>query len=162
MSYLGKRKRNMLGGYTVKIKRPIDKQLFYMKGTGLDSTQDDRDFFTVTYPCTITGIRWEFNFVQDAGTGIAEGAWVLTINRESGNNPNTISLTNQTTMYAPEQDVLAWGTWAIDNNTQTVTTSGTTKTMRKLMTGDVIWVSLKGVDTNTTQYTGALQFFLKG
>lgn len=141
-------------------KRPIDKALIAVNKNGLAGTQQSTVLSTTTFPCTITGLRWDITALQDAGTGVCSGMWAIVVVRD-GLSANTISFTDAGTVYEPEQDVLAFGTWAVDNNTDTQRISGTTKSMRKLMGGDQLVLIAKGVATNTTTIFGAVQFFCK-
>lgn len=140
--------------------RPIDKQIIAVNKTTLAGTQTSTTLATATYPCTITGLRWDFTAVQDGGTGVATGMWAI-VKVSDGNSANTISFTDAASTYQPEQDVLAFGTWAVDNNTDTQRMNGSTKTMRKLAKGDELIFIARGVATNTTAFFGATQFFCK-
>ncbi len=147
-------------GRTGSRKRPIDKAIVFINKNAIDATQVSTVLFTATFPCTVVGLRWNINASQDAGTAFCAGAWCIIIARE-GITVNTIARTDGATLFAPEQDVLTWGQWGIDNNTQTKDDIGSTKTMRKLMGGDrLIWIG-KGVATETTHINGVVQFFCK-
>ncbi len=144
--------------------RPIDKQLINVAGAALDATQDSSTLFTTTFPATITGIRWSLGFVQDAGTATTACKWCIVVARDQI-TASAISLTDESSMYQPEQNVLAFGS-AVSFNIAggpAVPTrfEGSTKTMRKLQTGDKILFLAKGEATNTFEYDGTVQFFIK-
>ena len=73
----------------------------------------------------------------------------------------SISATGGASVYEPEEEVMAFGRWAIDNNTETKLFNGDTKTMRKLQSGDQIVFIALGVATDTCNLEGVVQFFCK-
>lgn len=141
-------------------KRPIDKALIAIAKDGVTSTNVSTTLATVTNPCTIVGLRWSLSFNQDAGTGLCEGRWAIVVARD-GNSPNNMNPSDGATIYAPEQDVLAFGAYSIRNNTNSVQFDGTTKTMRKMLIGDTLTFRMSGVGTNTSAGRGIIQFFCK-
>ncbi len=73
-----------------------------------------------------------------------------------------MAISDQATFYEPEQNVLAFGVGALeDEGPDSMTDSGTTKTMRKLMGGDKLVFINKGIVTNTHNTNGIIQFFCK-
>ncbi len=140
-------------------KRPIDKRLKFVTATA-DSTQVNTELHDSVFPSTVMGLRWDLQAIQLAGTGTANGAWIIVVAHD-GNTPNTLSFGNNSDFYTPEQDVMAYGTWTIDNNVNHQSIVGQTKTMRKLRVGDKVFFSFLGVATNTSQINGVIQFFLK-
>ncbi len=141
-------------------KRPVDKQLVFVLHTGLNATQQNTTLITVTFPCTIVGIRWNLSAIQDAGTANASIHWCLNILRDGGTQ-KVMATTDGATFYQPETDCLAFGVASIDNNTVTNNWSGSTKTMRKMMGGDKFIFSSVGTTTNTSALRGIIQFFCK-
>ncbi len=141
-------------------RRAIDKKIIFVQKATIDATQETTILITATIPCTITGMRWSIDFFQDGGAGDASVVWAIVINRD-GNAANTLAQTDAASVYDPEQNVMAFGTAAVINSLHTVHTEGSTKTMRKLMIGDVITFLVKGVATNTMGVRGAVQFFCK-
>lgn len=137
-----------------------DKQIKSVLKTAVANSQVQTDLYTADRAVTILGIRWTLNFTQDAGTGIAYGKWAIVRVRE-GYTPNALSLADGSTSYSPEQDVLAFGDWSIDNNTQTKKQIKETTAKRKMQSGDEIAFIAMGVGTNTTQINGSVQFFAK-
>ncbi len=141
-------------------KRPVDKQLVAITKTTLDGTQENTTLITVTFPCTIVGIRWNISVVQDAGTGNATCAWCINVLRDGGTQ-KVMSLTDGSTFFAPESDCLSFGIATIDNNVSSSNYEGSTKTMRKMMGGDKLIFSAVGTATNTSALRGIIQFFCK-
>ncbi len=141
-------------------KRPIDKALIVITKDGIDATQVQTILFTATFPCTMVGLRWELSAVQAAGTGFCKGVWAIIIARQ-GITVNNMVQTDGSTLFAPEQDVITWGSWGIDNNVETTVRIGDTKSMRKLMGGDRLIFIMKGIATQTTSMFGVVQFFCK-
>ena len=63
-----RRKRSRTTGVSVihsAAKRPIDKNLKYVKKTGVAATQVSTTLFTATFPCTVVGLRWSISCYQD-------------------------------------------------------------------------------------------------
>ena len=114
---------------------------------------------TATFPCTLTGVRWELAFTRTGGTGLCQGNWALVVEKE-GNVVDTLAISNSTSFYDPEQNLLVFGTWAWkDDLGQFSNQSGSTKTMRKMQTGDRLIFIGKGVATETSHVRGGIQFF---
>ena len=145
---------------TTGSKRPVDKQLVVVTHSTINATQQNTTLVTVTFPCTIVGIRWDIAFIQDGGTGIAPHAWCINVLRDGGTQ-KVMSLTDGSTFFAPESDCLTFGTGLIDNNVQTLVYNGSTKTMRKMMGGDKLIFSSLGAATETSFCRGVIQFFCK-
>ncbi len=141
--------------------RPIDKALIAVANNGIGATQEVSTVINaINAPCTITGLRWSISIQQDGGTGICEGTWAIVVTY-GGQTVSTMSHTDASTFYTPESNVLAFGAWSIDNNTQTKEFEGSTKTMRKLMLGDQVFLIAKGVATDTSRLFGVVQLFCK-
>ncbi len=145
---------------TTGSKRPTDKNLIAVLLGSVNGTQQNVTLTTVTFPCTIVGIRWMINVEQAAGTGLAANAWCINVLRDGGTQKN-MSFSNGSTFFAPESDCLVFAISSIDNNTETKTFEGSTKTMRKMMGGDKLIFSALGVATETSTFRGVIQFFCK-
>ncbi len=156
-------KRRRTGGFQQAIvpraKRPINKQLVFVDRNA-GSTQLTTTLITATFPCTIVGLRWSIAIDQSAGTGTAKGAWLIARVKES-TTVSTMSFSNGASFYEPEEEVMAFERWSIDNNTETKMFNGDTKTMRKLQSGDQILFLALGVATDTSNIEGIVQFFCK-
>ncbi len=155
MSIVPQRIFSRVGG-----RRPIDKKIIVVNKDGVDATQVTTVLVTATFPCTIVGLRWNFSFIQGAGTGNCSFRWVIVLLKD-GETIGTTSITDGADLYTPEQNVMTWGVGLIDNNIEHQRFDGDTKSMRKLMGGDrLVWI-LTGVATNTVSCRGAVQFFCK-
>ncbi len=145
---------------TTGAKRPTDKNLVSILLSGVDGTQQNTTMTTVTFPCTIVGIRWMLAVGQFGGSGLSENYWCINVLRDGGTQ-KAISTSNGSTFFAPESDCLVYGTSLIDNHADTKIFEGSTKTMRKMMGGDKLIFSTVGEATNTTVVRGVIQFFCK-
>ncbi len=141
-------------------RRPVDKKLVVINHSSLDGTQQNTTLVTVTFPCTIVGIRWSMSIIQTAGTGSASHGWCINVLRDGGTQ-KVLSLTDGSDFFTSESDCLAFGCGVIDNNTTTIVYNGSTKTMRKMMGGDKLIFSALGVATNSSAILGCIQFFCK-
>ncbi len=142
-------------------KRPIDKVMTVVNQAAIDATDVTSTITTCTYPCTVTGLRWNFTVNQDGGTGLAHIVWAIIYLRE-GETIDGLTFSDGLTFYKPESSVLVWGYAGISNSTEVKIIEGTTKTMRKMQLGDAIHMIFRGVATNTSHIRGAVQLFLKG
>ena len=101
--------------------------------------------------------------MKDTGTAgnISNFVWAIVLVRD-GNTANSMTITNGSSFYKPEQNVLAFGVGPSgkDDSTPTVV-YGNTKTMRKLLIGDTIVFLAKRQNTETTSYRGIIQLFCK-
>jgi len=146
---------------TTSRKRPIDKILVNVSQS-TDATQVSTTLLTATFPCTVVGLRWDITVLTDAGTGRGVYSWVIVIVRD-GVTASQMSHTDGGTIYAPEQDVMAFGKGVnqITGLTDGHQYNGSTKTMRKLMGGDKLLFLAKGEATDTQSFVGGIQFFCK-
>lgn len=144
-------------------KRPVDKLLVIVTKSGVDGTQVSTTLTTVTFPCTIVGLRWDISAVTTAGTNPATMQWAI-VKVSEGNSANTIATGDGNTLYAPEQDVMTWGV-GVNTPEDTIghplVWQGDTKTMRKMMGGDQLLFIARGEATNVQEIRGCIQFFCK-
>jgi len=143
-------------------KRPIDKQIINLSLSS-NNVQQSLTLFTCTYPNTVTGLRWDLTATNNTDE-FTRAAWAIVLVRE-GDNANGLDLTNGQPLYEPEQNVMTWGCGSVLNPGSNAGAANrswidTTKTMRKMMTGDTL--VLVYTATETTILNGAVQFFLKG
>lgn len=148
-------------------RRPIDKQLVNVKIAAQSNIQTNIILITATYPGTITGIRWSLAFNNIIGGNSNYGTWMIVRSRD-GLTPSTIGFTSAASAYTPEQEVIAYGKWnvqdtdiATNNGPSVQIVEGTTKSMRKLMGGDRIYFVCNGEVAGSTIVTGVIQFFSK-
>ncbi len=158
---MSKRRRTQTGFIVPRTKRPIDKNLKVVAFTGIDATQQNVTVFTATFPCTITGIRWNFDALADAGTASGGCTWVLQVVKD-GLAAQAISTSGGADLITPEVNIVAFGSALTTGDTgSSKNFDGSTKTMRKMMGGDLLIFSAVGQATNTTRIFGAVQFFCK-
>ena len=143
-----------------RVQRPIDKRLVFIGLNAVNATQQATNLLVTTFPGTIVGLRWTFAADQDGGSGSAIYSWAIVVIRD-GNNATIMGASNGADFYTPEQDVLAFGHGINNNNLHQQVFDGSTKTMRKMLGGDVMAFIVRGVATNTTCISGIVQFFLK-
>lgn len=145
----------------IRPRRNIDKILKVVKKTGF-TTQTGTVLATATFPCTITGLRWNLAFSGEA-TNLSIHHWAIIIVRD-GNAANTIATSDAADFYQPEQNVLAFGVGMMAGLSAaagpfTIPYIGSTKTMRKLLLGDRIDFIV--VANQATNLNGIVQMFCK-
>ncbi len=156
----GTSSRIVFGG---RARRPVDKKIITINKATVGGSGFSTDLFTATFPCTIQGLRVDLNIFQDAGTTSGVYAWVIIILRQ-GIVASTVNTGDAATLYQPEQDVLMFGSGGGNQNGGPFNNAYrqmTTKTMRKFMGGDKLVFIGIGENTNTSQFTGAVQYFCK-
>ena len=108
----------------------------------------------------MVGLRWDISVIQEAGTANCFGSWAI-VREAQGQLIDALAVTDGSSLYDPEQNVLAFGNWLIDNNTNHEKWFGGTKAMRKLAVGDRLIFIAVGTGTNTSQLRAQIQFFCK-
>lgn len=143
-----------------KPQRPIDKNL---KAVNLATSggQDNDTLFTVTYPATVTGIRWSLAAQSTDGVAQSNIYWALVVVKD-GEAPKTLAFTGAASFYSPEQHVLAFGCMQLgpSNTSSYQLSEGHTKTMRKLAGGDTLEI-IAASETGSASLKGVVQFFMK-
>jgi len=134
-------------------KRPIDKQLISINNTW-PTAQSDLAMYTATFPCTVTGLRWEIVLGSNAGAPVSI-KWVIARTKD-GLAAGTIG-TNP--FFTPEVEVMAAGVATVAAG-QNMTMADSTKTMRKLQNGDKLHFSYIATATNIVGSV-LIQFFVK-
>lgn len=159
-----KRQRGTGTGQTVLYrspKRSIDKKLIYVTQTALAGSQAAANLITATFPATVVGLRWSLSAVQDGGTGVGSINWCI-VKVPDGYNAGTMATSNAAEFYTPESMVLAFGVGNSNAATSgSIQFDGSTKTMRKIMGGDIISFLCVSSATNTYTIQGVIQFFTK-
>ncbi len=143
--------------------RPVDKLIKSIVKTAIDATQQAIILMTVTFPCTIVGLRWDLSAGTTAGTASSDFSWAI-VKVTDGDTANALTITDASTLYAPEQMVMVWGQGQLppfDKSANQVIWLGETKTMRKMMGGDQLQFICKGEATNVSRVVGGIQFFCK-
>lgn len=162
-----KRQRTVPVVVESRVRRPIDKQLINVNITGQGTTQANVSLITATFPATITGVRWSIRIQSLTGGAANSGGWAI-VRVKDGLAPNNMSFTNAATFLEPEQEVLAFGRWAVQDADIATNCGpsidhidGSTKSMRKLMGGDQIYFCVNGINAGITSVLGIIQFFSK-
>ncbi len=158
---MSKRRRTQTGFIVPRTKRPIDKNLKVVAFTGITATQQNVTVFTATFPCTITGIRWSLDALADAGTASGGCSWCIQVVKD-GLSAQAISTSGGADFITPEVNCVAFGAGlSTGDKGSPKSYDGNTKTMRKMMGGDLLVFSAVGQATNTTRIFGVVQFFCK-
>lgn len=125
------------------------------------AVQLNETLFTATFPCTIVGIRWNIS-ILNAHAQIDKLAWALVVIRQ-GDTAGTLSLGDDTNLYTPEVNCLTYGVYELAANTIAIgkDIEGSTKTMRKMMGGDILALVINGDVNASTEMTAVIQFFCK-
>ncbi len=143
-------------------RRPTDKELIYVNQT-VTTSNVATTLKTTTFPCTVVGLRWNMA-IRVATTGNTFVNWIIVVVKD-GNSANTISQSNGADMYTPEQNVMAFGTIALQGSAQESAEAfqfqGQTKTMRKLKQGDLLQFISLGDVVSGALIQGVVQFFCK-
>lgn len=148
----------------VRVQRPIDKELKAILQT-VTTTVVSTTLKTTTFPGTVVGLRWDLGAISLIATSDSAIFWAIVVIPD-GEAANTPAISDGADFYTPEQNVLAFGmTFVSDTDVgsgpRSVDMEGTTKTMRKLKSGDVLaLVSLSSVAVSA-QLRGVVQFFFK-
>ena len=122
-------------------RRNLDKKIVNAV-QATDTGQSATVLFTSTFPCTITGIRWSIGVTGGTTSGCTI-YWALIMVRD-GDTISTMSTSDGADFYNPEQEVLSFGLFQLDDKDSatggpvSMTTMGSTKTMRKYMGGDTL------------------------
>ena len=160
---MSKRRRTTTG--FVRVKRPTAKDIISIGITNAGTTQRATVLKTTTFPCTFTGLRWSLSFQSVLTSGPAAQFWAIVLNRD-GETSNTLVTSDGSSLYTPEQNVLAWGHWHatdadIGQGPSIMKDIGDTKTMRKLQEGDTMDFITIGTAGTANLVRGAIQFFCK-
>lgn len=147
--------------------RPIDKKIVSVSFANVaTSTQQGTTLLQATFPCTVAGLRWDVNLVNNSANETVID-WAIVLDKE-GLTTGTLTLSNGGDVYVPEQNVLAWGRECLEATSSpcgepTRKSIGVTKTMRKLQVGDIIAFIVKHQIGATIDYDvrAAVQFFCK-
>lgn len=160
---MSKRRRGNSGRVIVaRAKRPIDKRVVAVV-QAVTAVQSSTTLYTATVQSTLVGWRWELNFDNNAAQN-THVAWALVHVRE-GDSANALTVANASTLYAPEQNVLAWGICYLTKHDlgsgELCHVVGSTKTMRKMQGGDTMQLIAVGPAATDVNLRGAVQWFSK-
>lgn len=163
MHIMSKRQRTGTNTQQRRAKRPIDKKFANVSIASLVEVQSNTDIIpAMTYPGTVTGLRWNLNIIRSTGAAAAsELKWVIAI-LPAGTTPSALNMTTAGSLYDPEQNVLAYGTglsWNVGDPQQVFT--GDTSTMRKLKAGDKLIIAFLGTAARAHVVSGTVMCFIK-
>lgn len=129
--------------------------------------------YKATYPCTISGLRWDL--VWGWGDETKQNTWNIQITwciyiKEEGEADRTPAFHPNTTDDAGdyikgEQSIIAWGNACVADKGAFPINQDSTKSMRKLQSGDQLMITIKqqytGDAANAPGYAvlGGIQFF---
>ena len=122
------------------IKRPIDKRGHVISATALGTSASNTMLFTSAVAETLIRTIVRGNVIKGGAAGVIVGAIVIVIVRD-GQTVSAISLSNATSLYEPEQDVLWYEIFRLPtgaNAVWSIPMMGDVKGQRKLKTGDRI------------------------
>jgi len=146
-----------------RAQRPIDKELKAVLQAPT-TTPGATVLKTTTFPCTVVGLRWSLSAIGNTTTaGIIY--WAIVVVKD-GNTVNSMAVSDAADFYTPEQNVLAFGSgYTTDLDLAAgpgaVQWEGSTKTMRKLMGGDVLQIISVTDSATAAAFRGVVQFFCK-
>lgn len=149
---------------TAHARRPIDKQIVVINKSQA-TAQSAGILFNAPFPTTVTGIRWEITTVYVGTVTPGFFHWAIILLPDGVAAAGALSFTDLTAFYQPEQHVLVWGIHSspeadLSNGNTLTSSSGTTKTMRKMRIGDEL-LFICDANAATFEVQGAVQFFLK-
>ncbi len=149
----------------VRVARPIDKELKVVNQTAT-TTVTATTLKTTTFPGTGVGLRWSVGTQNSNTASDVVLGWAIVVIPD-GEAANTPALSDGADFYTPEQNVLAFGMLRLKDYDAGgggpigENFEGTTKTMRKLKSGDVLaFITLSSVAA-AVQVDGVVQFFFK-
>ncbi len=161
---MSKRRRTERGSVPTapRVRRPIDKELKVVNQVATTSAVVTT-LKTTTFPCTIVGLRWEIAMLANTAAANPLVHWAIVLVHD-GQAASTPSTSDGADFYTPEQNVLAFGVQYIGQNDVSdfkAHIEGSTKTMRKLKSGDLLqFITLCDVVTGVF-VDAVVQFFCK-
>lgn len=142
-------------------RRATTKRIVTVAGA-ITSTQSQTNLFQVTYPCKITGLRWNLTISNiDDFRQIA--AWLIIVLRE-GDTVNSISLSEGSQLYQPQENVIAYGLTFVDQRSRSNHSTkwkDSTKATRQLQSGDTLFMINVSDRAEELDLIGAIQFFVE-
>lgn len=153
---------------TRRSRRPIDKKMTTVLLSNIVAGQQTVNLINgITYPGTITGLRWSLSVTRSGGTSNTTGnfAWAIVL-LPAGTTVSTLNIGAGNSMYDPEQMVLAYGNGNTFNGAAGASSNlhrfdGSTKSMRKLKAGDSVLFLAFGTATERHDLFGGVQWFFK-
>lgn len=156
-SIMSSRKRQRTTQRFTVQKRPIDKSLVALNGAA-GTSQTSTTLIQATFPCTVTGLRWDLSFTNSSASLGHTFEWAIVVVRD-GRDAEAMGTSDGAKFYAPEQDVLTYGNGRLWKSDRVYL--GSTKSMRKLMGGDALMFIVRAGSTSVVDYRGTVQLFCK-
>lgn len=142
-------------------RRPIDKKLTNVVLANVVASQQGVDLYAAaSFPGTITGLRWSLTYTAGTMTGYGHLRWAIVVVPQN-TTASTLSVGNGSSMYDPEQMVLAFGSFGSSVTGDSWGQEGQTKSMRKLKAGDKLQFIVFGTASQPITVSGTVQFFYK-
>jgi len=98
--------------------------------------------------------------IDNAAANNGAIAWAIVLVKD-GNSAGTLTISDGSTLYNPEQNCIAWGVGYAVPQQEALRFEGQTKSMRKLMGGDRIILIRKCNVVDDIDAYGCVQFFSK-
>ena len=122
--------------------RPVDKLVYsVLKSIPAGSHDAAQTIFTATYPCTVTGFKWNINTIGD-NTQALFCVWALIKYKEGEVFNHELHYVDGENLIDAESDVIAYGGGFFgsqgDGSTKPLNREGMTRIMRKMQVGDLI------------------------
>jgi len=143
--------------------RKINKELIYIDHPITNTTQVASVLINITYPCTLVGLRWDLLYSCSSTSDVVV-TWCI-VKVPDTTSASTMSQTDETSFYRPENDVLTFGITGATSNDgnrgpglEHVT--GSIKTKRKMQVNDDLTFLTKAANTSVSTLRGIIQFFL--
>ena len=138
----------------------VNKHLISL-ASGYTQSAGSQLLFTATYPSLFGGLRWSFTFASTHATIQVEGHWAIVLVRDT-EAVNALEQGAGSTLYRPEQHVLAFGSFfGGPNYTENHRSKGVSKTSRKMQEGDKVFMIWRQLTVNGTGLVGgAVQYFI--
>lgn len=162
---MSRRSRPTNTGKFAKKYTNTDKQVKCIDSTVTDS-QGNVTLYTATFPCFLTGIRWDLSFVSQTAASDVRIGWGLIVSGD-GYTPNTLVISSSAAdFYTPESDIIIPGHMClrdsdVGSGPSICYYNGSCKTGRKLKAGDVFYFSHLATVANGGGAYGVVQFVVK-
>ncbi len=148
----------------VRVARPIDKELKFVNQATTNSVVETV-LKTTTFPGTVVGLRWSLGVSGQLASAAGLVTWAVVVVPD-GEAANTPAISDGADFYTPEQNVLAFGVFRLQDadigqGPSSANIEGTTKTMRKLKQGDKLSFITLAEAASTALLDGVVQFFFK-
>jgi len=144
--------------------RKINKELMYVDHAITATSQTASILINCTYPCTLVGLRWCLMMTNGSTASDNLLTWCI-VKVPDTTSASTMSQTDETSFYRPEQDVLTFGLMAAEKSDGNrgpgfMYETGSIKTKRKMQANDDLTFLTKAINNTPVTVRGIIQFFL--